>query len=625
MEASSILLEAKKLLESGELDVNELRDLLELLDTIEEVESVAGHRNWFVPGTEYGIEKLPKHKAVMDALNEYREVLVLGGNRCLLEGTLVATPTGPVAIEKLQVGDAVYDRYGKPTRVVATWDNGEADVISLSNRGKIYLTCTPNHKLDCIRQARADGGYNYPEIEEKKEASEMVSRNLVRRVQIKAPLGLINEPHAYAIGAMLGDGCGTCGTNTTMTISSINHKIPAKVAEILGCEYIKTKSNNYSWQILDLCNQYEEWIEYKYSYNKLAPLDVIKTWNRESLLNFVAGLIDTDGSLVAHKDGHTFALHSQNESILEAFDYAVLALWGERASRYIDNRDKYVHGKCMSSIIRNPYKIREAVTELAPYLVHKYKACIDETAFGGKRSRPDAMALKATPAGRGHVYDITVEHPEHCFLLANGLSVSNSGKTLLGCFCNSIMLTGDYPTHYHGVRFDGPVQTWAVGKTAQTTRDTLQRTLLGPVGAFGTGMIPRECIGKHTMSPVAGAVDSIKIKHLPTGEWSELGFKAYKQDTPSFYGTRKHFIHLDEPCPELIYNECVIRTVFPKGEKQGVVMHTITPKEGLTRLIADLLSTSDMLAGSEGLPNLSLAMALMKAEKEDNADGSTGG
>lgn len=203
------------------------------------------------------------------------------------------------------------------------------------------------------------------------------------------------------------------------------------------------------------------------------------------------------------------------------------------------------------------------------------------------------------------------------------LGGNRSGKTFLGCFINSIMLTGDYPTWWPGLRFDGPVQTWAVGKTAQTTRDTLQRTLLGPVGAFGTGMIPKECIGKHVMSPVPGAVDNIMIKHLPTGKWSELGFKAYKQDTPSFFGTRKHFIHLDEPCPELIYNECVIRTVFPKGEVQGCVIHTITPKEGLTRLIADLLSTSDMLAGSEGLPNLKLAMALMKAEEADNDN--TGG
>lgn len=196
------------------------------------------------------------------------------------------------------------------------------------------------------------------------------------------------------------------------------------------------------------------------------------------------------------------------------------------------------------------------------------------------------------------------------------LGGNRSGKTVLGCFITAVLCTGRYPDWWTGCYFDGPIDAWSIGMSAQTTRDTLQKTLLGENGNFGTGLIPRDCIGKVRMSAVAGAVDYIKIKHT-SGRWSEIGFKAYKQDTASFFGVKRHWAHLDEPAPELIYNEVVIRTAFEKGEAQGRIMHTITPKEGLTRLIADLLSTSDLLAGSEGLPNLQLAMALMKAEEKD--------
>lgn len=196
---------------------------------------------------------------------------------------------------------------------------------------------------------------------------------------------------------------------------------------------------------------------------------------------------------------------------------------------------------------------------------------------------------------------------------------NRSGKTTLGCYITAVLATGMYPDDWEGVYFDEPIDAWSVGMSAQTTRDTLQKALLGEAGNFGTGMIPRSCIGKSKMSAVGGAVDYVKIKHT-SGRWSEIGFKAYKQDTASFFGVKRHWAHLDEPAPELVYAEVLVRTAFEKGRQQGRVFHTITPKEGLTRLLADLLSSSDLLAGSEGIPNLKLAKALMEAEATKHAD-----
>src|SRR5262249_37666878 len=50
-------------------------------------------------------------------------------------------------------------------------------------------------------------------------------------------------------------------------------------------------------------------------------------------------------------------------------------------------------------------------------------------------------------------------------------------------------LTGEYPDWWQGRTFDHPIEAWAAGDTSQTVRDIIQAKMLGPIGAFGTGLI----------------------------------------------------------------------------------------------------------------------------------------
>lgn len=186
------------------------------------------------------------------------------------------------------------------------------------------------------------------------------------------------------------------------------------------------------------------------------------------------------------------------------------------------------------------------------------------------------------------------------------------GKTRLGAYLTAICATGLYPDWWQGIRFDHPVNCWAIGKTSQTTRDTCQKELIGPADALGSGLIPLDCIGKIAkMSKPADAVESVRIKHVPSGKWSTIGFKSYEQSAASFYGTAMHLIWPDEPCPELVYHEAVMRTASTGGK----IFHTITPKEGLTRMLAEFLSSCDLLEGTESLPGLEVAKALMAQQQ----------
>lgn len=142
-------------------------------------------------------------------------------------------------------------------------------------------------------------------------------------------------------------------------------------------------------------------------------------------------------------------------------------------------------------------------------------------------------------------------------------------------------LTGDYPAWWEGKRFTRPIKAWAAGDTKETTRDILQAKLLGPVGQFGTGLIPMPALGRYSLrANSGGAVEWIKVRHV-SGGWSLLGFKSYEQGRKSFQGTEQHFILLDEECPLPIYEECMLRLTTTRG----LILLTYTPLEGRTKLI----------------------------------------
>ena len=181
------------------------------------------------------------------------------------------------------------------------------------------------------------------------------------------------------------------------------------------------------------------------------------------------------------------------------------------------------------------------------------------------------------------------EYRERCFMAANRV-----GKTEgAGGYELALHLTGEYPDWWEGKRFTHEVDAWAAGKTNETTRDILQLKLFGRVTFVkgektfsGTGLIPRENIGKIAWkSGVQDLADTVDVKHL-SGFTSKLGLKSYQQGRGSFEGTEKHIILLDEEPPLDIYSECLIRTATVGGS----IMLTFTPLEGASETVLMFLA-----------------------------------
>lgn len=174
-------------------------------------------------------------------------------------------------------------------------------------------------------------------------------------------------------------------------------------------------------------------------------------------------------------------------------------------------------------------------------------------------------------------------HKERALIASN-----RSGKSFAASFEMALHLTGLYDLFpwWEGKRFHEPVLAWSAGKTNETTRDILQRYLLGPRHDLGSGMIPKHLIIKvTTKTGIPDAIQDVHVRHA-SGGISEESFKSYIQGVDSFMGVSRHVIHLDEePENTSIYSECVTRTMTT----DGIVMSTFTPLNGLSDVVLGFL------------------------------------
>ena len=176
-------------------------------------------------------------------------------------------------------------------------------------------------------------------------------------------------------------------------------------------------------------------------------------------------------------------------------------------------------------------------------------------------------------------------HSELLFMAGNRV-----GKTEAGGFKIYCHLTGLYPEWWPGIRFRRHINALAAGDTNQTTRDIIQKKLLGGkygTSEWGTGLIPLHLLGKPTIKPgVSDAYDSVPVKHV-SGEWSILKLRSYDQGRKIFQGTEEDIIWMDEECPYDVYEEALIRTMTTNGQ----FMLTFTPLSGLTELVLAFLDS----------------------------------
>ena len=359
------------------------------------------------------------------------------GGKCIEEGTPVMTPAGPVEIQKLKIGDIVYSYDPvsdsvKETPVLEVMYQGKKPVVDLVRRNRKIAGCTLDHRWHTTN--------DYNQISKVRKTADINKHNLITRRFVTAPLGSKNEPHAYAIAALLGDGCSMNGTYK-LHISSEDNIIPNYVSSVLGAKYTyKNSDKNYTRVMSNTdkgtkatdhtlqCNHYESWCKGKRAHEKQPDLLEIKTWNRSSCLNFLAGLLDTDGSVTVSNNNLSINWFSQSPFIQDTVKYLIEALFMIKPNVYIDKRSKYKNGPVVRLQIKSNTSSKRVLRELSSYCKIERKQYKKEyDLLNDYNEKQDSIGVKVEDNNRiANTWDISIGTKSHLYLLGNGMITHNS-------------------------------------------------------------------------------------------------------------------------------------------------------------------------------------------------------
>src|SRR4051812_39424869 len=213
-------------------------------------------------------------------------------------------------------------------------------------------------------------------------------------------------------------------------------------------------------------------------------------------------------------------------------------------------------------------------TEFKSLLTHTHRVLTRATKDCGNPRRP--QRYRPYPK-QIDFHDAGLAHRERLFIAGNQL-----GKTMAGAFEEAAHATGRYPIWWKGRRFDRPTTSWVAGVTGESTRDTVQRALIGESGRGGGALRRADVAAK--LPARSGLVDMLQIRHV-SGGISTIAFKSYEKGREKWQGATLDRVWFDEEPPYDIYIEGLTRT----NATGGMVALTLTPLLGMSELLRSFL------------------------------------
>lgn len=367
-------------------------------------------------------------------------------------------------ISEIKVGEYVLgcDRSGFtfPSRVNHVFDNGERECFryrfsAQSNPNAATLDATPDHKiLAKLKLGRTVKRSVY-------EPTPLPLRH-GRKDFVAVPAGPYvgkagrSEKYALAIGLTLGNGClsPSAVSKGSLLYSNADDSLVEDTREYfagLGLQMcLGSQKPNYIITALtpdglahvgQKDRRYREFkrklgsigLMGKYSHEKTIPDDV-DSWDQLSVLALLSGLFAADGCVSPSKDPRRLPSVKYDSTSRQLID-AVVRLLRLRLGIYVHNVTEHpVEGR---QFAKHPlYTIaicgRQQITTLCDSLnipgskgrlLRKTLASLPAP----KQIKDNGFSYKIKQAiGKVHTFDLEVDHPDHLFVLENGLVISNS-------------------------------------------------------------------------------------------------------------------------------------------------------------------------------------------------------
>lgn len=280
------------------------------------------------------------------------------------------TPQGFTYMGDLKVGDYVFDRTGKPTKVLAIYEQGIQLVYKITFADGRTAYCAQDHLWKINH-----GSFKAPII-----VSTRILKNIYRSISgtpqkgnrskyvyhSSIPVsGIVEYPHQdvpidpWVLGCLIGNGC--C-RERSLTISSGDNIVPNKIASRCGFIAKKNSDFNYSYTFYHengkvvTTNEFFEKIPMminKYSHEKTIP-DIYLHNDPETRLQLLQGLMDTDGSISYREGRWSVSYTSTSKTLLEQIKW-LLWSFGWSGCITVDGREgKYKKGYCGVLVFRLP-------------------------------------------------------------------------------------------------------------------------------------------------------------------------------------------------------------------------------------------------------------------------------
>lgn len=388
------------------------------------------------------------------------------GSLCLAIGTSVrmANRTNK-NIENIEIGDWVMgsDLEGNsfPVQVKHKYNNGYKDCVETifnigQSKEEISLRSTLDHKVLAFTRYWAVPSeirkYGLVPVSEKCVGFGSYMRKSVIEFKKES-----QEPYALLLGLLLGDGCYKKSVNGVY-LSCFDKSLIEDITPYLNSlglrAHLCAGQRGY-WRITQIKDtirrdaktgrvlpgdrhpaliKLKSYGMYdKYAHEKTIPEEVWD-WSTEDIAELLAGLIVTDGSVYVENQTKNkqvrISFGSTSKKLVEQFRELLDICFAIHTGSIKENNYGLRKRTLYSVVISRRQDIMKFKNSIKLYGIKRktINSTVDSSYYSADRDFCKFYRKSSTSIGSTLTFDIEVDHPDHLFVLANGLIVSNSSK-----------------------------------------------------------------------------------------------------------------------------------------------------------------------------------------------------
>lgn len=497
------------------------------------------------------------------------------------ENELIPTVSGFKKMRDICIGDYVFSRNGKKTKVIDIPFVGDSNGYLLTFSDGSKVVCGENHDWICKgskqrfrkkysinsgpRSGQEFDNPSYGEwvvkpLNEIKRHYSPFASNYERHCvpicnSVEYPDSLLFEP--YAIGFLIGNGCLT-GRTAKVTINKLDTDISEYFVNKIGAKKIKCKKDIDYTLPLSIRNKIIEMGLNVTAIYKKIPRQYLES-GYETRLAILRGLMDSDGTTSAKNAAtsySTISLELANNVCELVHSLGGIAQIKRRTAGY---KKSGIYKRCNDAYIVSVW------TNENPFLF-KRKSSLWRSP---ERTKHERILSRIDPIGKIRSKCITVDSLDGSFLCTRNYIVTHNSSTqirkVIDWATDQSKWKKLWPSLLPGQK---PNQFWYFYPSAPVATVEFETKWV-------PDFLPR---GEMKSDPVYGwkeEYDKNYIKQINFNSGVTIYFKTYSQKIIDLQSGSVHYIALDEETPEFLISEFQARLRAVKGYLSAVFTATI--------------------------------------------------